>query len=64
MQLLSAVVEICFETRASIMAVRVVELSNEGYKLEIFLPRNQHIQRKLLNFEFWINGELSKSAKI
>ena len=21
---------------------------------------NQHTQRKLLNFEFWINGELSK----
>ena len=33
-------------------------------KLERFLPKNQHIQRKLLNFEFWINGELSKSAKI
>ena len=36
-----------------------------GYiKLERFLPKNQHTQRKLLNFEFWINGELSKSAKI
>ena len=33
-------------------------------KLEIFLPKNQHTQRKLLNFEFWINGELSKSAII
>ena len=29
-------------------------------KLERFLPKNQHIQRKLLNFEFWINGKLSK----
>ena len=28
---------------------------------ERFLPKNQHTQRKLLNFEFWINGELSKS---
>ena len=27
------------------------------------LPKN-HTQRKLLNFNFWINGELSKSAKI
>jgi putative NADPH-quinone reductase len=35
-----------------------------GTKLERFLPKNQHTQRKLLNFEFWINGELSKSAKI
>jgi hypothetical protein len=33
-------------------------------KLERFLPKNQHTQGKLLNFEFWINGELSKSAKI
>ena len=33
-------------------------------KLERFLPKNQHPQRKLLIFEFWISGELSKSAKI
>ena len=31
-----------------------------GTKLERFLHENQHTQRKLLNFEFWINGELSK----
>ena len=31
-----------------------------GTKLERFLHKNQHFQRKLLNFEFWINGELSK----
>ena len=35
-----------------------------GKKFERFLPKNQHTQRKLLNFVFWINGELSKSAKI
>ena len=29
-------------------------------KSERFLHNNQHTQRKLLNFEFWINGELSK----
>ena len=29
-------------------------------KLVRFLHKNQHTQRKLLNFEFWINGELSK----
>ena len=28
--------------------------------LERFLHKNQQTQRKLLNFEFWINGELSK----
>ena len=31
-----------------------------GTKLERFLHKNQHTQRKLLNFEFWNNGELSK----
>jgi hypothetical protein len=31
-----------------------------GTKLERFLLKNQHTQRKLLNFEFWINGKLSK----
>ena len=33
-----------------------------GTKLERFLHKNQHAQRKLLNFEFWIldHGELSK----
>ena len=31
-----------------------------GTKLERFLHKNQHTQRKLLNFEFWIDGELSK----
>ena len=36
----------------------------EDKKLERFLPKNQHAQRILLNFEFWINGELSKSDKI
>ena len=34
-----------------------------GTRLERVLPKNQHIQRKLLNFEFWINGDISKSAK-
>ena len=33
-------------------------------KLETFLTKKQHTQRILLNSEFWINGELSKSAKI
>ena len=31
-----------------------------GKKLERFLPKNQHTQRKLLNFENWVNGEVSK----
>ena len=31
-----------------------------GTKLERFLPQNQHTQRKLLNFENWVSGEVSK----
>ena len=31
-----------------------------GTKFESFLPKNQHTQRKLLNFENWVNGEVSK----
>ena len=42
------------------MAIRVVEFQMGDTKLERFLSRNKHTQRKLLSFEFWINGELSK----
>ena len=42
------------------MAIRVVEFSSEGEKVEIFLPKNQHTQKKLLNFENWVSGEVSK----
>ena len=42
------------------MAIRVVEFSNEGTKLERFLPKNQHTQRKLLSFENWVSGEGTK----
>ena len=31
-----------------------------GPKLERFLPKNQHTQRKLLNFENRVSGEVSK----
>ena len=39
------------------MAIWVVEFSNGGTKLDRFLPKNQHTQKKLLNFENWVNGE-------
>ena len=35
-----------------------------GTKLERFLPKNQHSQRKLLNFENWVNGQVSKMGFI
>ena len=31
-----------------------------GTKLERFLPKNQHTQRKLLNNDNWVNGEVLK----
>ena len=42
------------------MTIHVVEFSNGGTKLERFLPKNQHTQRKLLNFENWVNGKVLK----
>jgi cell division protein FtsW (lipid II flippase) len=35
----------------------------EGTKLEKFLPKNQHTQRKLFNFENWISGGLRSFQK-
>ena len=37
----------------------VSSLGIQNY-IERFLSKNQHTQRKLLNFENWCNGELSK----
>ena len=37
-----------------------IQVSSRGYKIDRFLHKNQHTQRKLLNSEFWINGKLSK----
>ena len=34
-----------------------------GTNLERFLPKNKYTQRKLSNFENWVSGEVSKSAK-
>ena len=31
--------------------------------MERFLPKNQHTQKKLLNFENWVNGEVSKIGR-
>ena len=42
------------------MAIWVMEFSNGGTKLERFWPKNQNTQRKILNFDNWINGGLKK----
>ena len=39
------------------MAILVEEISNGGNKI---MPKNQHTQRKLLNFENWVRREVSK----
>ena len=39
-----------------IVAIQVMEFQVWGTKLERILLKNQHTQRKLLNFENWING--------
>ena len=44
------------------MVMQVVEFSSGGYKIEKILPKNQHTERQLLNFEIWCNGELSKQC--
>ena len=41
------------------MVIRVVKFSREGYKIrKMFALKNEHIQRKLLNFENWCSSEL------
>ena len=44
----------------SMVVVRIVKFSSRGTKLERILHKNQRTQRKLLNFENWCNGKLSK----
>ena len=46
-----------------IMAIPVMEFESGDTKLERFLPKNQHTQRKLLNFENWCSGEVSKKSQ-
>ena len=46
------------------MALPVLEFQAQGYKVRKFLPKKQHTQRKLLNFENWTNGEPQYLAKI
>ena len=42
------------------MVIRNVEFLSGGTKLERFLLKNKHTQRKLLDFENWCNGEVPK----
>ena len=51
-------------TCIEIMVVQVIEFSSGGIKLERFLPKNQHTQRKLLNLKNWCYREVSQSSLI
>ena len=49
---------ICIPARyRAIWQYRLWSFQTGGTKLETFLPKNQHTQRKFLNFENWTNGE-------
>ena len=46
------------------MVIRLVEFSNGGSKFEKKMLKNQNTERKLLNFENWINGGLRSFQKV
>ena len=45
------------------IAIPVLEFQFWGYKIRKKMPEDKHTQRKLLNFENWCNGELSKIGR-
>ena len=47
-------------TIRSLWQYGLLSFQTGGTKLEKNLPKNQHTQRKLLNFDNWVNGEVSK----
>ena len=46
--------------RPQVWQYRLWSFQAGGTKLERFLPKKQNTQRKLLSFENWVNGEVSK----
>ena len=55
---------VTIQYKSTIWQYRLWSFQTGGTKLERFLPQNQHTQRFLLNFENWVNVEVSKSAQI
>ena len=47
-----------------LMVIRVVEFSSQGYRIRKIFAERSTYPRKLLNFENWCGGEVSKSAKV
>ena len=54
------VTQLTVHTRHTLWQYGLWSFQTGGIKLETFLPKNQHTQRKLLNFENCYNGEVSK----
>ena len=48
------------DTRLTLWQYGLWSFQKGGTNLERFLPKNQHTQSKLLNFENWVSGEVSK----
>ena len=52
-----------FSALKASMALPVMEFQDQGYKSRKILPKNQHTQRKLLNFENWNSEGLRSFQK-
>ena len=52
-----------FTPYSEIWQYRLRSFQMGGINLKRFLPKNQHIQKKFLNFENWINGGLRSFQK-
>ena len=48
----------CTSSFASVMAIRVVEFSNGGYKIRNIFAYESTYPKEII--EFWINGQLPK----
>ena len=47
-------------TGISNMVIKLLGFQGGYTKLERFLPKDQHIKRKSLNFAYWFSGEVSQ----
>ena len=60
---LAETIEYVLQTYFRIWQYGLWSFQTGGTKLERFLPKNQHTQRKFLNFEDWINEGLRSFRK-
>ena len=60
MKMAREICEIQVQVIPKVWQYRLWSFKSRDTKLERFFPKNQHTQRKLLNFENWFSGEVSK----